>query len=65
MGVMTQSQNADSSRLGDTGRKWVTTDETTFVGQTGDGIILIVGDDEQVVGRALELLFETLQQTTP
>ena len=65
VGVRLHGKNVVSSRLGDNGRKWVTDEETIFVGQTGPGIVLIVGDEEDAVGRALDLLFQTLQEFTP
>ena len=64
-GVKMQGENVVSSRLGDNGRKWVTDEETIFVGQTGPGIVLIIGDEETAVGRALDLLFETLADSSP
>ena len=65
VGIRMQGKGVTSERLGDNGRKWVTEDETIFVGQTGPGTVLIVGDDEDIVGQSLDLLFESLQVSTP
>ena len=62
-GVKTQGTGVTSSSIGDSGRKWVTTDRTVFLGQTGPATLLLIGDDEETVGRGLEQLFEALQPT--
>ena len=65
VGIKTEGPNVRSERLGDTGRKWITPDQTIFLGQVGDTILVIIGEDEQTVGDGLDLLFEALESTTP
>ena len=63
--IKMQGTESTSSRLGDTARKWVTADETIFVGQVGPAILMVIGDDETTVGIALEELFKALDTPTP
>ena len=51
-----------SEAVGDTGRKWVLPNETIFVGQLEDSTLLIIGDEEDDVGQALQLLVQWLLQ---
>ena len=46
-----------AANLGESGRRWVTPDGTIFLGQQFTGsALLIIGDSEELVGLALELL---------
>ena len=63
--IKLQGTESTSSRLGDTARKWVTADETIFVGQVGPATLLIIGDDEPTVGIALDELFKALETPAP
>ena len=66
VGVKTQGQGAASSSVGDTGRKWVTSDQTIFLGRVGPNVVLIIiGDDEDLVSEALELMVEALSTAKP
>jgi hypothetical protein len=64
-GIKTQGGGGTSEKVGDSGRKWVTSDETVFLGQIGPTILLIIGDAEDLVGRGLVLLFDALAEQTP
>ena len=64
VGVKTQGTEVESKR-GSAGRKWVTSDETTFLGNTGPATLLIIADDEKIVDTALQQLTEALQEPTP
>ena len=63
--IKTQGLSATSEAVGQSGRKWVTPEETIFVGQAGPTILLIIGPDETLVGQALQLLFESMEPPTP
>ena len=66
VGVKTQGQGAKSSTIGDTGRKWVAPDRTIFLGRAGPNLVLIlIGDDEDLVERALELVVDALETSSP
>jgi hypothetical protein len=65
VGVKTQGTETTSDKVGESGRKWVTPDETVFLGQIGPTILLIIGDNGDIVGRGLELLFDALAERTP
>ena len=47
---------ATATKLGDTVWKWVSQDEAIFLGQNGPSTLLVIGDNEPLVGRVLELL---------
>ena len=65
MGIKTQGANV-SSKGNETGRKWAIPDvETVFIGNTGPAILLIIGDDEDIVDLSLEQLSEALQSQAP
>ena len=51
--------------IGETGRKWVATDEAIFLGQVGPTILLIIADDEETIGLALQLTGQLLQAENP
>ena len=61
MGIKTQAAGGTSRGVGEGSMTWVTPDETVFVGEAGPIILLIIGHNEEIVGRALELLTESLQ----
>ena len=65
VGVKTRATGATSETVGESGRKWVTPEEAIFVGQIGPAILLIIGPDENIVGTALQLLFEALESRAP
>ena len=57
VGIKTQGQGAKSTSIGDTGRKWVTPDVTIFLGRlNANDLLIVIGDDEDLVGLALELI---------
>jgi hypothetical protein len=64
VGVKTQGTEVSAKR-GSAGRKWVTADETTFLGNTGPATLLIIGDDEKNVDTALQQITEALQDPIP
>ena len=51
--------------ISQTATKWVTPDEAVFLGQIGPAILLIIGDKEEFVQKALESVAELLQSSTP
>ena len=55
VGIKTRGAGT-SVPVGETGRKWIMPNETIFVGQLGDKILLIIGDEEEDVGKGLQLL---------
>ena len=61
----TQGITASSSAVGQSGRKWVAPDETIFLGQLGPTVLLIIGDDEDIVSQALDHLFAALEEQAP
>ena len=65
VGVKMRATGATSETVGESGRKWVTPEEAIFVGQIGPAILLIIGPDENIVGTALQLLFEALGSRAP
>ena len=58
-------EGATSEAVGKSGRKWITADDTTFVGQVGPAILLIIGDTEEIVQDGLTFLFEALEGPAP
>jgi hypothetical protein len=64
VGVKTQGKEA-TTKGDERGRKWVTSEETTFLGNTGPATLLIIGDDEDIVDQALQALTVGSQPQTP
>ena len=64
VGVKTQGAEVTSRKIDD-GRSWVRGDETIFVARSGPAVMLIIGPDEPIVGKALELLAEALTPKSP
>ncbi len=63
MGVKIQPFGSDAtSKRTDTGRMWVTPDETTILDQFGPVTLIIVAHDEPTAVRAGQLIFDALQE---
>ena len=63
MGVKIQPFASDAtSKRTDTGRMWVTPDETTILDQFGPVTLIIVAHDEPTAVRAGQLMFDALQE---
>ena len=63
MGVKIQPFGSDAtSKRTDTGRMWVTPDETTILDQFGPVTLIIVAHDEPTAVRAGQLMFDALQE---
>ena len=61
MGVKYQGVEGVSSDGDQSTRRWVTPDETVFVGRIGPAILWITGESRAVVGEALDLVASALQ----
>ena len=57
-GVATQA-------VGETGRRWITPDQTVFAGRIGPAVLLIIGDDDTLVQQGLDKFFEALSEPGP
>ncbi len=65
VGIKNQGVEDFTSARTDTGRKWVTADETIILDQFHFAVLLIIADDEQTALRAGELLLQALTPPTP
>ncbi len=54
--------NVRVDALGETGMRWETPGQTTFVGQQGPVILLVIGDTLDLVGQGLTALLEAMRQ---
>ena len=63
--VKTQGAGGASTRLGDDAQTWSTPEQTIFLGRDGDTTLLIIGHDQDTVGKALQLIYQSLEIPTP
>ena len=64
--MINQGQSATSSNIGDTGRKWVTPDRAIFLGRVGpNNVLIVISDDDDLLGRTLNLVVDALDTSSP
>ena len=65
IGIKTQGLGAQSVSVGASGWRSVTADEAVFIGQQGPTIFLIIADDVETLGLAVQLTGQLLQPENP
>ena len=61
-GIKLQEDGGTSEEVGESGRKWIFSERTIFLGQLGPVVTLIVADNNDLVGTVLGHLFEALDE---
>ena len=60
--IKTQGTDTTSSPAGPDAYKWIMPDQAIFLGQLGPAILLVIGDDEDLVSEGLSNLFDAMEQ---